>query len=219
MSSQTSKVDRPRIPPRPTPAKAGADARERLIRTAYELFTRHGLAAVGVDRIVAEANVAKTTLYRHFRSKDELIVAVLERHQQLWLQEWLEPKLSAGGTSAAEQLLAVFDSFEEWFGDNSFNGCLFINSLSETRDRGSAVRLAAIRAIEDVYGLLERLTVEARAREPRLLARQSQLLMRGTIVAATEGHRDAVHQARDAARQLIEQAVPHGMARSGGRSS
>ena len=215
MSSQTSKVDRPRIPPRPTPAEAGADARERLIRTAYELFTRHGLAAVGVDRIVA----AKTTLYRHFRSKDELIVAVLERHQQLWLQEWLEPKLSAGGTSAAEQLLAVFDSFEEWFGDNSFNGCLFINSLSETRDRGSAVRLAAIRAIEDVYGLLERLTVEARAREPRLLARQIQLLMRGTIVAATEGHRDAVHQARDAARQLIEQAVPHGIARSGGRSS
>lgn len=219
MSSRTSHVDRPRIPPRPTPAEAGADARERIIRTAYELFTRHGLAAVGVDRIVAEANVAKTTLYRHFHSKDELIVAVLERHQQLWLREWLEPRLSTGGTSAAEQLLAVFDSFEEWFGDEGFNGCLFINSLNETRDRASAVRLAAIAAIKEAYVVLQQLTVEAGARDPELLARQIQLLMRGTIVAATEGHRDAVHQARDAARQLIEQAVPHGMARSGGRSS
>ena len=104
MSSGTSKVDRPRIPPRPTPAEAGADARERIIRTAYELFTRHGLAAVGVDR-------------------------VLERHRQLWLRDWLEPKLAGGDTSAADRLLAVFDSFEEWFGDDSFNGCLFINSL------------------------------------------------------------------------------------------
>ena len=109
VSARNSKVDRPRIPPRPAPAEAGADARERIIRTAYELFTRHGLAAVGVDRIVAEANVAKTTLYRHFRSKDDLILAVLERHQQLWLRDWLQPKLVADGASAAERLLAVFD--------------------------------------------------------------------------------------------------------------
>ena len=207
MSSRTAKADRPRIPPRPAPAEAGTDARERIIRTAYELFTRHGLAAVGVDRIVAEANVAKTTLYRHFRSKDDLIVAVLERHQQLWLRDWLQPKLSAGGTPAAERLLAVFDSFEAWCGDESFNGCLFINSLGETRNRASAVRPAAIRAIEDMYVLLEQLTVEARAREPQLLARQIQLLMRGAIVAATEGHANAVHEARDAARQLVELAV------------
>ena len=207
MSSRSSKLDRPRIPPRPTLADAGADARERIIRTAYELFTRHGLAAVGVDRIVAEANVAKTTLYRHFRSKDDLVVAVLERHQQLWLRDWLEPKLSAGDASATERLLAVFDRFEEWFGDESFNGCLFINSLGETRDRTSVVRLAAIGAIEDVYVLLAQLTTEADAREPELLARQIQLLMRGTIVATTEGRAEAVHEARDAARLLIEAAV------------
>ena len=208
MSSRTTKVDRPRIPPRPAPAEAGADARERIIRTAYELFTRYGLAAVGVDRIVAEANVAKTTLYRHFHSKDELIVAVLERHHQLWLRDWLKPRLAADGASAAERLLAVFDSFEEWFGDDSFNGCLFINSLGETRDRASAVRRTAIQAIEDVYVLVEQLTVEAGAREPERLARQIQLLMRGTIIAATEGRAEAVHEVRDAARQLVERALP-----------
>lgn len=207
MSSRT-KAARPRIPPRPPPAEAGTDARERIIRTAYELFTCHGLAAVGVDRIVADANVAKTTLYRHFRSKDDLIVAVLERHHQLWLRDWLQPKLAAGDTSAAERLLAIFDSFDEWFGDDSFNGCLFINTLGETRDRASAIRLAALRAIEDVYVLLAQLTAEARASDPQLLARQIHLLMRGTIVAATEGRADAVHEARDAARQLVERALP-----------
>jgi AcrR family transcriptional regulator len=208
MSARSPKADRPRIPPRPTAEEAGADARERIIRTAYELFTRHGLAAVGVDRIVDESNVAKTTLYRHFRSKDDLILAVLDRHHQLWLRDWLQPKLDAAGTSATERLLEVFDSFEEWFGADGFNGCLFLNSVGETRDRTSAVRLAAIQAIEDVYVLLEKLTVEAGAREPQLLARQLQLLMRGTIAATTEGSSDAVHQAQDAARQLLEQAVP-----------
>jgi AcrR family transcriptional regulator len=206
VSSGSVNVEQPRIPPRPD-ADAGADARERIIRTAYELFTRHGLAAVGVDRIVAEASVAKTTLYRHFRSKDDLVLAVLERHRQLWLREWLQPKLAAVAGSPERRLLAIFDSFEEWFGDESFNGCLFINSLGEARDRASPVRLAAIGAIEDVYLLLAQLTAEAGARDPELLARQLQLLMRGTIIAATEGHANAAHEARDAARQLVEHAL------------
>lgn len=208
MSPQTSQADRPRIPPRPAPGEAGKDARERIIRTAYELFTSHGLAAVGVDRIVAEANVAKTTLYRHFRSKDELIAEVLARHHQLWLRDWLEPATGDSGGSPAEKLLGIFDSFEEWFGDTDFHGCFFINSLVETRDPTSPVRLASIQAIADVYVLLERLAVETGAREPERLARQIQLLMRGAIVATTEGHTEAVHEARDAAQQLIERALP-----------
>ena len=65
-------------------------ARERVLGTAYELFHRHSLHTVGVDRIVAEAGVAKTTLYRHFPSKDELAVSVLARHQDVWLTGWLE---------------------------------------------------------------------------------------------------------------------------------
>lgn len=207
MSPRSSKSDRPRIPPRPAPEEAGTDARERIIRTAYELFTRHGLAAVGVDRIVAEADVAKTTLYRHFRSKDDLIAAVLERHHQLWLRNWLEPATRDRGDSPAERLLAVFESFDDWLGDKNFQGCLFINSLVETHDRSSASRRASIRAIEDVYVLLERLAVEAAAREPERLARQIHLLMRGAIVAATEGRLDAVQDAREAARQLVEQGI------------
>jgi AcrR family transcriptional regulator len=208
MSPGTPKAGRPRIPPRPAPEEAGADARERIIRTAYELFTRHGLTAVGVDRIVAEAGVAKTTLYRHFRSKDDLIAEVVERHHQLLLRDWLEPETRKRGATPADQLLAVFETLDEWFGDENFQGCLLINSLLEAHDRYGAVRHASIRAIDDVYVFLERLAVEANAREPERLAQQIHLLVRGAIVAAAQGRHDAVQEASVLARQLIEQALP-----------
>jgi AcrR family transcriptional regulator len=166
------------------------------------------LAAVGIDRIVDEADVAKTTLYRHFRSKDDLVAEVLNRHHQLWLRDWLEPKTYERGDSPAERLLAIFESLDDWFGDKDFRGCLFINSLTETHDRSSIVGRASIRAIADVYDLLERLAVDAGASEPKRLARQIHLLMRGSIVAATEGRRDAATDAREAARDLVERALP-----------
>jgi AcrR family transcriptional regulator len=208
MSPRTPKAGRPRIPPRPAPEEAGADARERIIRTAYELFTRHGLTAVGIDRIVAEAGVAKTTLYRHFRSKDDLIAEVVERHHQLWLRDWLEPETRKRGATPAAQLLAVFETLDEWFGDQNFQGCLLINSLLEAHDRYGAVRHASIRAIDDVYAFLERLAVEAKTREPARLAQQIHLLVRGAIVAAAQGRPDAVQEASVLARQLIGQALP-----------
>ena len=208
MSPRTPKAGRPRIPPRPAPEEAGADARERIIRTAYELFTRHGLTAVGIDRIVAEAGVAKTTLYRHFRSKDDLIAEVVERHHQLWLRDWLEPETRKRGATPAAQLLAVFETLDEWFGDQNFQGCLLINSLLEAHDRYGAVRHASIRAIDDVYAFLERLAVDAKTREPARLAQQIHLLVRGAIVAAAQGRPDAVQEASVLARQLIEQALP-----------
>jgi len=208
MSPRTPKAGRPRIPPRPAPEEAGADARERIIRTAYELFTRHGLTAVGIDRIVAEAGVAKTTLYRHFRSKDDLIAEVVERHHQLWLRDWLEPETRKRGATPAAQLLAVFETLDEWFGDQNFQGCLLINSLLEAHDRYGAVRHASIRAIDDVYAFLERLAVEAKTREPARLAQQIHLLVRGAIVAAAQRRPDAVQEASVLARQLIEQALP-----------
>jgi AcrR family transcriptional regulator len=208
MSPRTPKAGRPRIPPRPAPEEAGADARERIIRTAYELFTRHGLTAVGIDRIVAEAGVAKTTLYRHFRSKDDLIAEVVERHHQLWLRDWLEPETRKRGATPAAQLLAVFETLDEWFGDQNFQGCLLINSLLEAHDRYGAVRHASIRAIDDVCAFLERLAVEAKTREPARLAQQLHLLVRGAIVAAAQGRPDAVQEASVLARQLIEQALP-----------
>jgi AcrR family transcriptional regulator len=193
-----------KIPPRPPPEVADGDARERILATAYELFTQHGLVAVGVDRIVAEAGVAKTTLYRHFRSKDALAVAVLERHELLWTRRWLEPEAMRLARSPGGGPIAIFDALDEWFGQADFEGCLFLNALLETRDRASPVRRAAVAAIENVYDVVQRLLEEAGIVNSEAVAHQVQIIMRGTIIAAVQGQADAVKQGRVAAQRLLE---------------
>jgi AcrR family transcriptional regulator len=193
-----------KIPPRPPPEAADGDARQRILATAYDLFTQHGLVAVGVDRIVAEAGVAKTTLYRHFRSKDALAVAVLERHEQLWTRKWLEPEAMRLASSPEGGPLAIFDALDEWFCQADYEGCLFINSLLETRDHSSPVRKAAIAAIENVYDVVRRLLEAAGIANSEAVAHQIQVIMRGSIVAAVEGQADAVKQGRVAAQRLLE---------------
>jgi AcrR family transcriptional regulator len=192
------------VPPRPPPGVAGGDARERILETAYELFTRYGLAAVGVDRIVAEAGVAKTTLYRRFGSKDGLAVAVLLRHEQLWTRKWLEPEATRLASAPGGGPAAIFDALDEWFGQADYEGCLFINSLLETRDPSSPVREAAIAAIEQVYEVVQRLLEEAGIPDSDARAQQIQLIMRGCIVAAVEGRLDAAKHGRIAAQRLLE---------------
>ena len=123
-------------------ADPAREPRERILETAYELFWRHGFHAVGVDRICAEAGVGKRTLYRHFHSKAELVVAVLALHQQLWTVDWLQREVELRGSTPEARLLAVFDVFGEWFGRSDFASCLFINSLLESHDRTSAIGTA-----------------------------------------------------------------------------
>jgi AcrR family transcriptional regulator len=191
------------IPPRPPPDEANLDARERIVRTAYELFRAYGFSAVGVDRIVAESNVAKTTLYHHFRSKDELLIAVLERHEEVWTG-WLEREAEAAHGAPGASLVALFNALDCWFGHEGYEGCLFINCLLETRDRQSPVRAAAIASLQHVYELLRRLGSAAGARDAESLAHQLQVLMRGAIISAVERDHDAVRQARVLAFDLIE---------------
>src|SRR6266545_46516 len=167
---------------RRTPAEPGG-ARERLLRAAYELFRRHSLNTVGVDRIVAEADVAKTTLYRHFSSKDELAVSVLEHHEQVWTRDWLERTVREQKTPGAS-LLAIFDAFDDWFRRDDFRGCLFANVLLETRDPESPVHSAAATGLRNIRALIGSLAKDAGVRDPDLVARQLQMLLLGAIVHA-----------------------------------
>src|SRR5690242_2912543 len=120
-------------------------ARERILDTAYELFSRHGTRAVGVDRIIAECGIAKMTLYRNFPSKDELILAFLDQRAERWTQEWLQAEaVRAGGGDPAQRLLAVFDTFDGWFRQADFEGCSFINVMLEIVEPESPVRQASV---------------------------------------------------------------------------
>jgi AcrR family transcriptional regulator len=206
-----------RLPHRPRLDEPAAEARERILRTAYELFHRDGVTAVGVDRIVAEADVAKTTLYRHFRSKDELVVAVLERHEELWTAGWIELEVERRAASPHERILVTFDVLNEWLRDESFQGCLFINSLLEIHERSNSIRGASVNAIENVHALLRRFAVEAGVPDPVGFAHRIQLLMRGAIVAAVEGQFDAVEQAGLVARRLWQEESPYATGFEGGR--
>jgi AcrR family transcriptional regulator len=188
---------------RQAPAEVGA-ARERLLRTAYALFQRNSLNTVGVDRIVAEADVAKTTLYRHFPSKDDLAVSVLGHHEDVWMRGWLEHAIERHGETAGARLLGLFDAFDDWFHRDDYEGCLFTRALLETRDPANPVRAAAAAGLENVRALIRGLAEEAGVHDPDVFALQIQMLLLGATVAAVYGDLDAAQQARDVARLVLE---------------
>jgi len=177
------------------------DARERVLSTAYELFARNGIRAVGVDRIVREAGVAKMTLYRHFPSKDDLVQAALDRREELWTNGWLVGEVRRRASTPVEQLLAVFDAIEDWTRSDGFDGCLFIASLLE--GRGSPAREYSAAKLANVRAFVHQLAEEAGLPDPATLARQWQTLMAGVIVMAEGGDTDAARSAREAAEAVL----------------
>src|SRR5918992_5357797 len=161
--------------------------RERILETAYRLFSRHGTRAVGVDRIIAESGAAKMTLYRNFASKDELIMAFLERRGERWTRAWLQAEVSRRGTTPAERLLAIFDVFDEWFAREDFEGCSFINVMLELARAEDPVRQASVGYLSAIRDFLRGLAEQAGVEDPDGFARQWHILMKSSIVAAGEG--------------------------------
>jgi len=178
-------------------------ARERIDRTAYRLFSRHGIRAIGVDTLAARAGVAKMTLYRHYPSKDELALAFLRRREELWTRSWLQRDAERRGRTPGAKLLAIFDVFDKWFRRSDFEGCSFVKALLEHGVRGHRVRIAAVRHLDTIRTFVKRLAEEARMRDPDGFARQWQMLMAGCIVAAHAGDREAAKRAKKAGRLLL----------------
>src|SRR5258707_11000526 len=108
-----------------------ATPRERIEPPAYELFSRHGVRAVGVDTLSARAGVAKMTLYKHYPSKDELALAFLRRREELWSRAWLQGEVERSDGTAGDKLLAIFDVFDKWFRRQDFEACAFAKVLLE----------------------------------------------------------------------------------------
>lgn len=178
-------------------------ARERVLTTAYDLFSRRGVRAVGIDTIIAEAGVAKMTLYRHFPSKDDLVLAFLDRREQLWTKGWLEAAVARRAVAPRERLLAIFDVFDEWFHRDDFEGCSFINILLETFEAHHPVREASVSYLANIRDFLRGLAKDAGAARPDDLARKWHILMKGSIVAAGEGDRLAAQRARTVGQLLL----------------
>jgi AcrR family transcriptional regulator len=174
-----------------------AGARERILDTAYELFSRHGTRAVGVDRVIAEAGTAKMSLYRNFPSKQDLIVAFLERREERWTRAWLQAEVERRADAPDERLLAVFDVFGEWFARDDFEGCSFINVMLEFDDRAEPAREASVGHLAEIRGILAGWAGAAGIAEPDDFARKWHILMKGSIIAAAEGDQHAAVRARE----------------------
>jgi AcrR family transcriptional regulator len=204
MSTTSRPASAGRAPVDSEPLPAGAEARERILDAAYELFSRRGIRAVGIDAIIERSGVARMTLYRNFASKDELVLAFLERREERWTVSWLEAEVERRATNPVDGLLAIFDVFDEWFRKDDFEGCSFINVLLEMSDRSSSLHQASALHLARIRSFLERLASDAGVVDPAAFARQWHILMKGSIVAAAEGDRDAALRARDLASILVE---------------
>ncbi len=181
----------------------GGQARERILSAAYELFSRRGVRAVGVDTIIARAAVAKQTFYHHFASKDDLVLAFLRRREELWTHEWLEAQVRSQAIAPAERLLAIFDVFDQWFRREDFEGCSFINVLLEMFEQDHPIREASTSHLANIRVFLRGLAADAGVSQPDDFARKWHILMKGSIVAAGEGDRMAARRAREVGAVLL----------------
>jgi AcrR family transcriptional regulator len=187
----------------PDPPKTG---RERLVGAAVELFYRHGFGAVGVDRVIAAAGVTKTTFYKHFESKDELMVAAVQRRDEWESKAWARAVRELAGDEPVAQLLAMLDVMNLWFNDPDFRGCMFLNTAAEFPNPHDPVHQAAAaykrRARDHWRDLARNAGADAAAAEA--FADCYTVLVEGALVLRqTHGRNDAARVVRPAVEQLI----------------
>ena len=189
-------------------ATPAISARERILTAAYELFSRRGIRAVGTEEVIERAGVAKATLYRHFATKNDLVLAVLQRREELWTHGLIEEQSRQRGETPEEQLLAIFDVMHDWFQlRDGYEGCSFINVLLELGADHPAGR-ACIAHIDHVRDIVRHRALAAGLTDVEEFASSWHILMKGAIVLATVGDLDAAQHAQKMARSLIEQHRP-----------
>lgn len=183
--------------------------RDELVGKALAAFYAHGFHATGMDRLVEETGISKTSMYKHFRSKEDLILAALQRRDAEF-RDWLFRRMAALGKSPRGQLLAMFDALGEWIEEPGFRGCMFVKAASEFQEPDHPIHAQAAAHKALIYDHLHGLAAQAGAGDPDRLARQLLVLKEGAIVTAqVEGCRAAAPQAKDAAMTLLDNALAH----------
>ncbi|MDB5330451.1 MAG: TetR family transcriptional regulator [Phycisphaerales bacterium] len=193
----------------PEPPKTG---RERLVAAAVDLFYRKGFGAVGVDQVIAAAGVTKTTFYKHFEGKDDLMVAAVLRRDEWESEAWGRAVRKLAGDDPVAQLLAMIDVMDLWFNDPDFLGCMFLNAASEFPNPYDPVHQAAAefkRRTRDQRRDLAR-AAGADAIAAEAFADCYTILIEGALVLRqTHGRNDAARVIRPAVEQLLRTYLPN----------
>ena len=189
------------------------DKRKQLVTTAFSLFYRHGIHAVGINEILKQAQVAKKTLYKHFSGKEALVEAVLSYRDERYVA-WLQGRVELA-TPGIEGIMALFDAMDDWFNNrvetlDSFNGCFFINTCSEYGDPDCVPHQLCKQHKDKVKALIVsqlQQTMLSQARQAEL-ADAVLLLKEGAIVMAqVQGDRGAAMKAKQFCKNLLRDAA------------
>jgi AcrR family transcriptional regulator len=202
--TMTTAASAPVAPARVTPT------RQRLIDAAYELFTRHGFIAVGLDRILADAGVSKQTFYNHFESKDEVMLAVLQKRSDRNVRVMRETLHELAGDDARRQLDAIWDVIDSWLNNDDFRGCIFLTAAAEFPASHEPAHQQVATHWRRMCELFREIAQRAGARDPHPLAEGIMVLIDGAFMARHVcGNTRAADIARGLAEPLLEKHFPN----------
>jgi len=169
---------------------------------------REGFTATGMDKLARETGVSKMTMYKHFRSKEDLIVAALRLRDDEFFSAFTR-RVEETDPTPKGRLLVVFDALGDWINGRDFFSCMFIKATSEYQDPDHPIHIASANHKRRVLGFIQGLAKDAGAKNPKLLARQLFMLTEGEIVTAfILGKSGVGADAKAAAKVLIESALP-----------
>ncbi|MEQ9519310.1 MAG: TetR family transcriptional regulator [Parvibaculum sp.] len=185
-----------------------APKRAELVATAQKMFAREGFKGVSIDRLLKEAGVAKMTLYKGFRTKDELILETL-RQRDRTLRNWFMREVESRSTDPRDRLLTCFDVLADWTAKPDFNGCYFISALNEYAEDSHPAHRAAKEHKRMMLDYLVKLCTDAHLSDPEEIARDLRLLMEGASASKlTLNQGDSFKRAKEMARFRLERAIP-----------
>jgi len=162
--------------------------RDHLVLTALNLFSKQGYRATGIDTILSVSGVAKMTLYNHFKSKDELIIAALNKRDEdfvSWLKSAIDRLTHQQKTDPRiNRLMALFDAVDEWINSEQFYGCNFINASIEFKRKDDPIHVAAAAHKKLMLQILREFLSELRLQDPDAVAKQIHMVIEGAIIMA-----------------------------------
>jgi len=183
--------------------------RQRLVEAAVRRFYRDGFRSVGIDQVLADVGISKTAFYKHFESKEDLMLAALET-QNRWLQDTFRTMIhQRGGPTAIGRLYAVLDVVERLIESDDFHGCIFVKVAMEFPLPHEPAHVLASKSKQAIEDIVHALAVEADASDPRALARELCLIMEGAYVTRQlTGDKSTMDIARKVATLAIQSGCP-----------